>query len=200
MLGKFNLIIGKRASGKTTWIQNYLKDIQNNLAFYTITMLVHPTLTNSFDYKNIVKSNKEIKSPKIQIYDTQYFFDFAFENTFRINPNGHIIIIIDGFFSHDIDNEKLDKFHTMLKSNLPNITIIQEMQFLQKKYLLPNGYPYNLYFTKETSITMIESAYKTLENINWKENKNEIEKINKFYNFITNITEYNFVIYTSNYD
>ena len=47
MLGKFNLVIGKRSSGKTTWIINYLENIKNNLGSYTIIILSHPTLKKS---------------------------------------------------------------------------------------------------------------------------------------------------------
>jgi hypothetical protein len=60
----------------------------------------------------------------------------------------------------------MKKFDTTLKSNLPNITIIQEMQFLQKNNLFSNGYPYNFYFTNETSRAIINSKYKKLDNIN----------------------------------
>jgi hypothetical protein len=49
MIGKFNLVIGKRSSRKTTWIINYLENIQNNLGSYTIIIFSHPTLQ-----KNII--------------------------------------------------------------------------------------------------------------------------------------------------
>ena len=197
MLGKFNLVIGKRSSGKTTWIINYLENIQNNLGFYTIIILSHPTLKKTSYYNNIFKSNKDIKlqtpSPKIKIYDSEYFFDFLLEGSFLINSNPHIIIIEDGFFSHNIDGEKMEKINTILKSNLPNITIIQEMQFLQKNNLpYDEYYPYNFYFTNETSRAIIDSTYKTLENINMIETFGTFDK---FSNFITNITEYDFVKY-----
>ena len=123
-----------------------------------------------------------------------YFFDFVFEGSFLINLNPHIIIIEDGFFSHNIDGEKMKKFDTTLKSNLPNITIIQEMQFLQKNNLLSNGYPYNFYFTNETSREIINSTYRTLDNINV---IGAFETFDKFSNFITNITEYDFIKYSS---
>lgn len=195
MLGKFNLVIGKRLSGKTTWIINYLENIQNNLGSYTIIILSHPTLKKTSYYNNIFKLNKDIKlqtpspSPKVKIYDSEYFFDFVLEGSFLINSNPHIIIIEDGFFSHNIDGEKMKKFNTILKSNLPNITIIQEMQFLQKNNLPYDEYPYNFYFTNETSRAIIDSTYKTLENIN------VIGTFDKFNNFISNITEYDFVKY-----
>jgi len=199
MIGKFNLVIGKRSSGKTTWIINYLENIQNNLGSYTIIILSHPTLQKTSYYNNIFKSNKNIKlqtpSPKVKIYDSEYFFDFVLEGSFLINSNPHIIIIEDGFFSHNIDGEKMKKFDTILKSNLPNITIIQEMQFLQKNNLPHDsmlntfGYSYNFYFTNEMSRAIIDSTYKTLENIN------VIETFDEFNNFITNITEYDFVKY-----
>jgi hypothetical protein len=53
MIGKFNLVIGKRASGKTTWIINYLENIQNNLGSYTIIILSHPTLQKTSYYNNM---------------------------------------------------------------------------------------------------------------------------------------------------
>ena len=96
------------------------------------------------------------------------------------------------FFSYNIDGEKMKKFDTILKSNLPNITIIQEMQFLQKNNLLYNGYPYNFYFTNETSRAIINSTYKIIDNTNMIETFGTFDKFN---NFITNITEYDFVKY-----
>ena len=192
MLGKFNLVIGKRSSGKTTWIINYLENIKNNLGSYTIIILSHPTLKKSSYYNNIFKSNKNIisPSPTVKIYDSEYFFDFVLERSFLINSNPHIIIIEDGFFSHNINGEKMKKFNAILKSNLPNITIIQEMQFLQKNNFLNDCYPYNLYFTNETSRAIINSTYKLLENINMIET---LGTLDKFSNFITNITEYDFI-------
>jgi len=192
MLGKFNLVIGKRSSGKTTWIINYLENIQNNLGSYTIIILSHPTLKKSSYYKNIFKSNKDIilPSPTVKIYDSEYFFDFVLEHSFLINSNPHIIIIEDGLFSHNIDDEKMKNFNAILKSNLPNITIIQEMQFLQKNDLQYDCYPYNFYFTNETSRAIINSTYKTLENINMIK---PLETFDKFSNFITNITKYDFI-------
>ena len=122
MLGKFNLVIGKRSSGKTTWIINYLENIQNNLGSYTIIILSHPTLKKTSYYNNIFKLNKDIKlqtpSPKVKIYDSEYFFDFVLEHSFLINSNPHIIIIEDGFFSHNIDVEKMKKFNDQRKSKI----------------------------------------------------------------------------------
>jgi hypothetical protein len=169
-----------------------------NSHFELIIILSHPTLQKTSYYNNIFKLNKDIKlqttSPKVKIYDSEYFFDFVLERSFLINSNPHIIIIEDGFFSHNIDGEKMKKFDTILKSNLPNITIIQEMQFLQKNNLLSNGYPYNFYFTNETSREIINSTYKTLDNINV---IGAFEIFDKFSNFITNITEYDFIKYSS---
>ena len=194
ILGKFNLVIGKRSSGKTRWIINYLENIQNNLGSYTIIILSHPTLKKSSYYNNIFKSNKDIISPlpRVKIYDSEFFFDFVLERSFLINSNPHIIIIEDGFFSHNIDDEKMKKFYAILKSNLPNITIIQEMQFLQENEnnLHYAYYPYNFYFTNETSRAIIYSTYKTLKNINMIET---LGTLDKFSNFITNITEYDFI-------
>ena len=194
ILGKFNLVIGKRASGKTRWIINYLENIQNNLGSYTIIILSHPTLKKSSYYNNIFKSNKDIisPSPTVKIYDSKYFFDFVLKRSFLINSNPHIIIIEDGFFSNNIDDEKMKKFNAILKSNLPNITIIQEIQFLQENNLHYPCYPYNFYFTNETSKAIIYSTYKTLENINMIE---ILGTLDKFSNFITNIIEYDFIKY-----
>ena len=67
------------------------------------------------------------------------------------------------------------------------------MQFLQKNNLPYDSYPYNFYFTNETSRAIIDSTYKILENIN------VIDKFgtfDKFSNFITNITEYDFIKYS----
>ena len=55
-------------------------------------------------------------------------------------------------------------------------------------------YPYNFYFTNETSREIINSTYKTLDNINV---IGAFETFDKFSNFITNITEYDFIKYSS---
>ena len=186
MHGKYNLVIGKRESGKTKWIINYLENIQNNLSNYTIIILCHPTLQKTSFYNNIFKSNKEIKSPKVKIYDTEYFFDFILENTFLINSNPHIIIIEDGFFCYNVDYKKIEKFNTKLMSNLPNITIFQEMQFLKNINYLSID-PYIFYFTNEKSTDIIYSTYTILKNVN------SIETFVEFSNLITNISEYDFI-------
>jgi hypothetical protein len=200
MLGKYNLVIGKRYSGKTTYVINYLKNIHSDLNNYTITILSNSDLKNSSILNDIFELDEGIKSKKIQIYDSEYFFNFAFENTFKINPSninpsninpsninpqGHIIIIEDGFLFNYTD-EKVSKFFSYIKSNLSTITLIQEMQFLQKKFIFTEHLP-DIYLTKETNKQIIDSTYKMISH------NGMFESFGEFENLVLNIKEYDFV-------
>jgi len=190
LLNKLNLVVGKRVSGKSTWIISQLENMHKttNLSKYTIIVITHPIFSNSSVYKNLFASIEfESKSkPKIQICELIYFLIYVFPYL-KSNIN-YIIILEDGYEHVDLESKYAEEYDCKKKyskfingiilklSCVQNITVIQESQ--QIKPLFDT-----LFLTKENNVVNLEKIKKILQ-----------QKYNTdISNLLENIGEYEFV-------
>lgn len=190
LLNKLNLVVGKRVSGKSTWIISQLENMHKttNLSKYTIIVITHPIFSNSSVYKNLFASIEfESKSkPKIQICELIYFLIYVFPYL-KSNIN-YIIILEDGYEHVDLESKYAEEYDCKKKyskfingiilklSSVQNITVIQESQ--QIKSLFDT-----LFLTKEKNNMILKEIKNILH-----------QKYNlDMANLLENIGEYKFV-------
>lgn len=194
LLNKLNLFVGKRGSGKSTWIISQLENMHKttNLSKYTIIVITHPIFSKSSIYKNLFaslepESESESESkPKIQICELTYFLIYVFP--YLKSQSNYIIILEDGYEQVDLESEYAEENDCRTKYNkfingiilklscVQNITVIQESQ--QIKPLFDT-----LFLTKENNNMILEEIKKILQ-----------QKYNTdMSNLSENIGEYEFV-------
>lgn len=188
LLNKLNLVVGPRASGKSTWIISQLENMHKttNLSNYNIIVITHPIFSKSSIYKNLFASTEFESKPKIQICELTYFLIYVFPYL-QLQSN-YIIILEDGYEQVDLESEyakqydcetKYSKFFNEIILNLSfvqNITVIQESQ--QMKPIFDT-----LFLTKENNIMILKENKKILQK------KYNLDTAN----LLKNIEEYKFV-------